>query len=258
MSDTPPSSGPSYGAEALTLAIETSTSNGGVALLEGDDVLGETVSNRPRGHAKHLLTDAISLMRTHGVEAADLDLIVGGIGPGAFTGIRLALATVRALGWAQSTPCVGVGSLKVLAWGASVAGGVVAPMLDARKRQVYGAVYELGDAGEPPQELHPPGVFDPGAFAAVLESYRSTGVRWVGEGGRAYAEAFAGFAGLAGPQVHAMRPALAGLLGLRAARAGQAGTYAEMVPQYFRASEAEENMGPPTGDAQVIDLQVST
>lgn len=133
----------------FVLAIETSATQGSIALLEGTsarqcEIVGERVLLLPRRHNEELLAQVDALLVEAGCSTADLAAVAYGSGPGSFTGVRLAAAAALALGWAHQVPTFAIGSAEALtrqAW--RVAGTSVedAPdvlvVLDARVEQVY-------------------------------------------------------------------------------------------------------------------------
>jgi tRNA threonylcarbamoyladenosine biosynthesis protein TsaB len=119
----------------LTLAFDTATDVATSALVDDGEVLAERVSR-----AITLLEDIDALLRQGGASARDVEAIAVGTGPGSFTGIRMGLATARALGFALGVCGAGVSTLDALAAGAPEAVAVV----DAKRREVFALV-----AGEP-------------------------------------------------------------------------------------------------------------
>jgi|SRR5581483_2077096 len=119
----------------LTLAFDTATDVATVAVVHDGEVLGEA-----RSRAVTVLADADALLRAGSLTPRDLDLLVVGVGPGSFTGVRIGLAAARGLALALDLPVAGVSTLAALAAGAPDA----VPVIDARRREVFTLV-----AGEP-------------------------------------------------------------------------------------------------------------
>src|SRR5207253_10398171 len=112
----------------IVLAFDTATSVVTAALTRDGEVLGERVS-RPVS----VLEDADAMLRAAGLRPADLGAVAVGIGPGSFTGIRMTLATARALSFPLGIPVAGVSTLAALAAGAPGA----LPMIDAKRREIF-------------------------------------------------------------------------------------------------------------------------
>jgi tRNA threonylcarbamoyl adenosine modification protein YeaZ len=112
-----------------------------VSCEQDGEVLAESATAGRSTAAQHLLDDVDHLMRTAAVEPSQLDAIVAGTGPGTFTGLRIGLASARALGFALSVPVHGVGTLDALLCG----DGVDVACIDARRGEVFckGAGIEL-------------------------------------------------------------------------------------------------------------------
>lgn len=117
----------------LIVAFDTATDVATSALVWDGEVLGELAS-RPVS----VLEDVDALLRRGGVRDSQLEGIVVGIGPGSFTGLRMGLATARALAFSLDLPLAGVSTLAALAAGAP---GAV-PVIDARRREVFALVEE--------------------------------------------------------------------------------------------------------------------
>jgi tRNA threonylcarbamoyladenosine biosynthesis protein TsaB len=112
----------------LILAFDTATEIATSALVADGEVLGERVSR-----AVTLLEDVDALLRQGGTHADEIEALAVGIGPGSFTGVRVGLATARALALALDVPVAGVSTLAALAAGAPGA----LPVIDARRREVF-------------------------------------------------------------------------------------------------------------------------
>ncbi|MEO6122968.1 MAG: tRNA (adenosine(37)-N6)-threonylcarbamoyltransferase complex dimerization subunit type 1 TsaB [Ilumatobacteraceae bacterium] len=129
----------------ITLGIESATTVVGVALAGDDGVIGSVEINGGRRHAE-VLTPAIEFVCHHAqIDIADIGAIAVDIGPGLFTGMRVGVATAKALGHALQVPVVGVSSLELLAHPlqqqASDADRVIASVIDARKGEVFYAFF---------------------------------------------------------------------------------------------------------------------
>jgi tRNA threonylcarbamoyladenosine biosynthesis protein TsaB len=112
----------------LVLALDTATPRASVALVRDRDILGERPSQAVR-----VLADADELLRAVGFEAADVDALAVGTGPGSFTGVRIGLAAARGVALALDIPAAGVSTLEALAAAAPKA----LPVIDARRHEVF-------------------------------------------------------------------------------------------------------------------------
>ena len=155
------------------LALDTATPATAVALVAGDTRLRAShlpgPGERP-GHTAQMLPLAQGLLDEAGLRFADLDRIAVGRGPGTFTGLRIGVATARALAQAAGAELVGVSTLRTLATAAGP--GRVLAVLDARRGEAFAAVYEDGVEVSPPAAVTP----------AVLGTMAGPGLRAVGDG----------------------------------------------------------------------------
>lgn len=123
------------------LAIETATQMMGAAIMVDDRLVAsyELLAENPHGVE---LPGAVARVLTAAhLTLAQIDAIVVDRGPGSFTGLRIGLAFAKALAYPRKTPLLGIASLDVLAEGVGMAGQPVVPLLDAKQRNLYGAVY---------------------------------------------------------------------------------------------------------------------
>jgi tRNA threonylcarbamoyladenosine biosynthesis protein TsaB len=124
------------------LAVDTTHEFGSLALARGEDLLEELPLHAPTGFAHVLYQHLAELLRNHGLQVADIDCFAAASGPGSFTGVRIGLACVKGLAEALGKPAVAVSNLQALATFGSAA--LRAVVLDARRGEIYGAVYDAG------------------------------------------------------------------------------------------------------------------
>lgn len=153
------------------LAIETATEACSVAVLRGEQLL-QRFEIAPRRHAELVLPWAEALLAEAGLARTQVDAIAVGIGPGAFTGVRLAVAMGQGLALALDRPLIGISTLQVLAAGALGAqtGDAVFAAIDARMGEIYAAEFRI-DGNGLPMALEAPQLAAP--TAANLPQHRS-------------------------------------------------------------------------------------
>ena len=127
----------------LILALESSAKAASVALVRDGRLLGQSTQISALTHSRTLLPMAEDLLKNCELTTGDVDLFAVAHGPGSFTGIRIGVSTVKGLAWATDKPCVGVSTLEALAWHGLAAGGIACPVMDARRSQVYNALFEI-------------------------------------------------------------------------------------------------------------------
>ena len=125
----------------LILAFETSAKAGSVALIENGVLLGESYQNTGLTHSQTLLSMAESTLVQAGKTAQDLEAVAVAAGPGSFTGVRIGVAAAKGLAWGKDIPCYGVSTLEAMAEGLAIHNGYVLPVMDARRSQVYTALF---------------------------------------------------------------------------------------------------------------------
>ena len=128
----------------LVMGLDSALQRCSVAILRDGVVLSDKFADMERGHAEHLAPMAASALAEAGVKVADLDRVGVVVGPGGFTGVRIALSFARGLAIGTDLEVSGITSLAALAGNATTetAEGLIAPIIDARRGQVYGALYE--------------------------------------------------------------------------------------------------------------------
>lgn len=132
----------------LTLAFESSAKAASVALVRDGKLISQYSQCSGLTHSRTLLPMAEDILKNAELSLDKVDLFAVAQGPGSFTGIRIGVSTVKGLSWAAEKPCVGVSTLEAMAWHGLSAGGYVCPVMDARRSQVYNALFKIED-GKP-------------------------------------------------------------------------------------------------------------
>jgi len=157
------------------LALDTASNAGGVALSRNSEVIGLHMAKTPLRYSERLLDWVDFLLKQHEITMAQVDCFAVAAGPGSFTGLRIGIAAAKAFGQAAGRPVIAVSSLEALAFRFRQISPVVAPFVDARRQQIYAAVYEV--SGQEPQLRIPEDVGRPEEWLRKLpdEAYSFVG-----------------------------------------------------------------------------------
>ena len=211
----------------LTLAVDTTHEYGSLALVRGEDLLEEVLLHAPTGFAHVLYSHLAELLARHGLKPAAIDCFAAASGPGSFTGVRVGLACVKGLAEALGKPAVAVSNLQVLAtFGTAPLRAVV---MDARRGEIYGAVYDAAARLVSPEVVAP--------FAAWVETLPAGDLEFVSPDCAPFQAALAGTPFEHAPIRTAPR-ALAAAVARLAARAEPLDP-AALDANYVRRSDAE-------------------
>lgn len=123
------------------LSVDSSAIVASVALSDDGRLLAEYTLNNKNTHSETLLPMIESLLSFFSMSADDVDLFAVSTGPGSFTGVRIGTATVKGLAFAKDKPCVGVSTLEAIAYNLRFHKGIVCPVMNARRSQVYTAIF---------------------------------------------------------------------------------------------------------------------
>jgi tRNA threonylcarbamoyladenosine biosynthesis protein TsaB len=165
------------GRYALILAIDTSGHTASVALVKDNTPLGEVCLAVAQRHSQVLMPAVDALFALTSTQRTEVTAVAYTGGPGSFTGLRIGAAAAMGLAHALAVPAIPVPTLRALAY--NISGGIVMPMLDARRGQVYTAIYQ-GDT-----EIHEPTAVTIMEAISLL-AHRET-VTFLGYGATAYA-----------------------------------------------------------------------
>ena len=215
----------------LILAVDTTHEFGSLALLRGADVIAEMLLHSPEGFGQILFERIAQLLERQGCTIAEVDCFVATSGPGSFTGVRIGLACVKGLAEAAGKPVVAVSNLRAMAtFGAAPLRAVV---LDARRGEVYGAVYDASGVAVLPETVMP--------FGAWLQTLPDGHIEFVATDFTPFAASLAGTRFEAVPVTIAPRAlaAAVGRIAYEQLSAGQTTDPAAIDANYVRRSDAE-------------------
>ena len=125
----------------MILAIDSSATVATVALCRDGRLLGEFTINNGNTHSETLLPMAEALVKISGNTLSDVDAFAASSGPGSFTGVRIGTATLKGLAFDSGKPCIEVSTLEALAYNLIMQRGIVCPVMNARRGQVYTAIF---------------------------------------------------------------------------------------------------------------------
>jgi tRNA threonylcarbamoyladenosine biosynthesis protein TsaB len=223
----------------ILLTIQTASPAGSLAISDGERLLAEINLDVRKTATEWLLQSVEDLLHKAEIDKGALDAIGVVRGPGSFTGLRVGLATAKGLSLAANCPLLGISSLQCLAMQLPFTSLPVCVMLDARKQEVYAALYNW-EAGSP----HPVAeerVIKP----EILLSDIPGETLFIGNGALVYrsliVRQLAGRAHFAPAFLNLPRAGAAAALGLAEWQAGRLLSADEMMPKYLRPSEAELN-----------------
>lgn len=125
------------------LAVDTSTQSGSVALLEENTLIAEWTMGDAGVHARWLMPNLESLLKGAGRSINEVDVFSVTVGPGSFTGLRIGVSSIKGIAWALEKRVLGVSTLEALASNLRYSSMTVCPILDARKGEVYAALFRF-------------------------------------------------------------------------------------------------------------------
>lgn len=228
----------------LILGLDTTTLVCSVALLLANDLLAEFTLNIKKTHSQRLMPLIDSLFQFAGLCPEQLDAVAVAAGPGSFTGIRIGVATARGLAQGLSIPAVGVSTLEALAEASATPGMLVCPLLDARRDQVYTALYRRSpEPGSRLEQLIAPCAIALSGLLDTLLQYPDP-VLFAGDGlerfGDAIQTALRERAVIPDAALRLNRAGLVAQLGQRLLDCEEVYTgYRDLIPVYLRLPEAE-------------------
>ena len=223
----------------LILAFETSAKAASVALHDGQKLLGESYQNTGLTHSQTLMIMAEDVLKQCSKAPSDVTAVAVAEGPGSFTGVRIGAAAAKGFAWGAEIPCYGISTLEAMAHSLGIYQGYVCPVMDARRAQVYNALFYV-NRGEITRIAPDRAI----ALSDLGEEIKnlSEPVFLVGDGSTlCYNTLLKEVPHLVLPPEQRMHQRAAGvaLLAAKQAALGIAPGGAELTPNYLRLSQAE-------------------
>ena len=221
------------------LAFETSAKAASVALTDGGKLLAESYQNTGMTHSQTLMVMAQDLLKTCGLTPKDVDAVAVAAGPGSFTGVRIGVAAAKGFAWGGELPCYGVSTLEAMARSLGAWQGYIVPAMDARRSQVYTAIFhvEKGVLSRVEEDM----AISLQELGEKIKNYEES-IFLVGDGAiLCYNTLLEKVPTLILPPEQRMHQRAAGvaLAAQVMADAGIPGNGAELIPNYLRLSQAE-------------------
>ena len=223
----------------LILAFETSAKAASVALLEDGKLLGESYQNTGLTHSQTLMVMAEDMLSQCGKTVADVTAAAVAAGPGSFTGVRIGVAAAKGFAWGREIPCYGVYTVEAMALSLGVYQGYVCPCMDARRSQVYNALFYVNQGV--PERVSEDRAISLAELGTELKSLKEP-IFLVGDGSNlCYNTLLESVPNLVLPPEHRMHQRASGvvLAARKQVEVGDPGDANALTPNYLRLSQAE-------------------
>jgi tRNA threonylcarbamoyladenosine biosynthesis protein TsaB len=221
------------------LGVDTSTSCGGLGIIDDDEVVAEYAFCREETLSARLIPAIQALLEQARLTLDEIDGIAISLGPGSFTGLRVGLSAVKGLALTAERPVVGIPTLDALAYNLPFTPSLICPIVDARKGEVYAALYKQGGGGSV-ERLTPYQVLSP---STLMERIPPQETVFLGDGVEVYGEFIKGHLGeravFAPLNLRFLRGTTVADLGLKRIMRGERDDVSSLVPIYVRQSDAE-------------------
>ena len=221
------------------IAIETSGKIGSVAAARDAKVLIERSFEKGMRHGRDLVPELKNVTQAVGWKPADIQLVAISIGPGSYTGLRIGVACVKTIAYVTGAQTVAVPTLAVLAHNAPAEFDTLCPVLDAKRKQVYSAIYrrEGGAVVRKNDDL----LISPAELVQRLQAEFPRPVFLLGDGLATYRAEFIGEGMVhADEKLWTARASIVACLGFERFKAGHRDPWQQLTPRYLRRPEAEE------------------
>ncbi len=219
------------------LSLDTSATVASVAITENNTPLAEYTLNAKNTHSETLLPMIEAALKALSLKTCDIDLFALSAGPGSFTGVRIGAATVKGLSFASGKPCVEVSTLEALAQNLVIKSGLICPVMNARRSQVYTALFKSN--GKELERLMPDSALSICELDEILSQYKEP-VSLVGDGYDITEKGFSKTKLFYVPEAMRLQSALSvASIALKKYQSGEICTDSALSVNYLRPSQAE-------------------
>lgn len=222
------------------LAVDTSSIVASVAVLDDNKLIGEYTVNHKRTHSETLLPMIKELLNACELKTKDIDIFAASIGPGSFTGLRIGVATIKALAHSVDKPVVGIPTIDALAYNLNYCSNLIVPIMDARRDRVYTGMYKWSDNKF--EVIKAQDVIEIETLLDELQD-REEAIIFNGDGCDVYREIITkkldSKAVFAPSCVNMPKASSVAQLAFKKAQKNELQSYYDLVPEYLRKSQAE-------------------
>ena len=222
------------------LAIDTSGMAASAAVMNDDNLIGEWFIHHKKTHSQTLMPIIDQLLKAVELHPADIDLFAVSIGPGSFTGLRIGTAVIKGMAQALDKPVIGVPTLDGLAYNLPLYQGIICPIIDARRNNVYTSIYRFEESALVRQEDYL--ILEVDKLLEIVNAQKGTPV-FLGDGVLKYRDyiikGVEGRADFAPGNLLLQRASSIAMAALERVKRDGPQTFAELTPMYLRPSQAE-------------------
>lgn len=223
------------------LAIDTASDTATVAVMEDDILLGEYIINHKKTHSQKIMVMIERLLDDLELSVSDIDAFSAAVGPGSFTGLRIGVATIKALAHSVDKPTVGVSTLEGLAYNIPFTDALIVPIMDARRDRVFNGAYVWENGAL--KEVIAPNACD---IKMCIERVRDKKTVFVGDGVNVHRsfikDTLCDNVSFAPGHLRNAKASSVAMCAMDKLNKGIIVNYADLKPEYLRLSQAEREL----------------
>lgn len=232
------------------ISLDSSTECASCAVIEDERILGEISFNYKKVHSIILMPMIDYLLNTLGLTINSIDGFAVSKGPGSFTGLRIGASTIKGLSHGTGKPLIGVSSLDALAYNMAYSNGIICPVLDALRNNVYCGIYAFDNQNLMPKNN--PSLMPIDELINIIKTEnKNNPVCFIGDAVPKFKDKIAGSlhnVSFAPPNLNFVNASSLGILGIRMLKKGIHDNLYSFCPDYLRKSQAEREYEKRTGN----------